>query len=162
MHFTSSVPLLIVCQLTDNFCTHILGRYAESALRYSVCPPQNLHCGTNMLLDNLKATCRYWNINMSFREQIKCQNLTKVASITVAICTTLRSHVTSTIITNKFAIFYTDAAQMFFLPSVQTMVSLDQESHGYSFDDTQNQKLPIQRRQGNLRVLKEGTQINNQ
>jgi hypothetical protein len=81
----------------------------------------------------------------------------------MAICTTLLSHVTRTIITIKFAIFYTDAAQMFFfIPSVQIMVSLDKESHGYSFDDTQNQKLPIQRRQGNLHVIKEGTQINNQ
>lgn len=83
MHFTSSVPLLTVCQLTDNFCAHILGRYAESALRYSVRLPQKLHCGPNTLLDNLKATCRYSNINMSFREQIICQNLTKIASITM-------------------------------------------------------------------------------
>lgn len=115
MHFTSSVPLLFVRQLTDNFRTHILGRYAETALRGSVWLPQNLHCGTNMLPDNLKATCRYWNISMLFREQIKCQNLIKIASITMAVWTTPLLHVIRTIKTNKFAIFYADAAvQMFF------------------------------------------------
>ena len=36
VHFTSSAPLLILWHLTDNFHTHILGRYAESAWRDSV------------------------------------------------------------------------------------------------------------------------------
>lgn len=139
MHFTSSVPLLFVRQLTDNFRTHILGRYAGTALRGSVSLPQNLHCGTNTLPDNLKATCRYWNISMLFREQSKCQNLIKIASITMAVWTTPLLHVIRTIKMNKFAIFlcWCRCANVFFLPSVQTVVSLDQEFHGYSFDDTE-------------------------